>query len=300
MTRRLTLTPVPLTARDLDALGDASRQGSSPPAEPGSLVPSDARVASGADARVLGRHPERPKREPGSGMSLACPNALTVMPLPVGGRILEPDRPGGWNTDYPDLPGRGAQDGTELPYSPAVMLRIERSRCQDRYRLHVTLTTRDDKSAAAIHDHWICAVVTYLDRETRKAWEAHDSKLAAEHGQHWRQVNWLNSGSITDAMFASAWTGIKRWYHDSYRDHGLEVTVNDLLGDGLSIYSDDFDDIREVERSILMSVDAINMGVEIGLSFDRGEIADYAPGSKQKPRRERDGTDDTPPGDWEA
>lgn len=212
-----------------------------------------------------------------------------------GGRSGVPALPMRWNEDYPEVPsneGRGGQDSTDE--TPVILLSIRRSRCRGRYYLEMKLSPRDERVAQAIHDHWICAVVTYLDRETRKHWEERLDELRSEAAGHWQRTTLF--APIPDPLDL-AWTGLKTWWHRNHVDRGIEVTVGKLLGDGYTCWSDDFDDIRDIERSVLFSLDAIAQSISVGLGFDAGEENVYSPGTKRKTRLDID-DGGTPPGEW--
>ena len=232
-----------------------------------------------------------------------APHQTGAVPLPglgsherePGGRSGVPADPIRWNEDYPELPaneGRGGQDSTDD--TPVILLSIRRSRCRGRYTLVMKLSPRDERVAQAIHDHWICAVVTYLDRETRKRWQDKLDELRSEAAGHWQRTTLF--APIPDPLDL-AWTGLKTWWHRNHVARGLEVTVGKLLGDGYVCWSDDFDDIRDIERSVLFSLDAIAQSIAVGLGFDTGEENIYSPGTKRKTRLDID-HGGTPPGEW--
>lgn len=204
-----------------------------------------------------------------------------------------------WNTDYPVLPrdrGRGVpdrdHDNTDQPHEPAIMLVIRRSRCDGIYWLRIHMIPRDAAAEQAIHDNWICATVTYLDRETRKAWEQHRAALIDE-----KRAGYDQDGISYFLSPGWMWITARQLWHGT-QPRGLEVTVDDLLGEPYPIWSSDFEDIRDIERSILFSVDAIAMAIDVGLSFSNGEEAVYAPGARAPRRHIRIETDDTPPDAW--
>jgi hypothetical protein len=280
-----TVAPVPL-------LVSTPRQGSSPQAE---TRAADAAWASEAATKVCG-----------SGRRLAGVPSVALA------RGLEPGRPGsqshdtmpaappvGWNNEYPSLPGRGAHEQSDDPKQPAIKLVVTRSTSNGIYYLEVRLILRDDDVERAIHAHYISEVVTYLDVETRRAWEKHRDALIEETA--WRpgaREMFLSPVPATDEIFRQLWVGLKRLHHDS-RNRGLEVTVNNLLGDGMTVWADTLDEVREIERSILFSVDHISMSIEVGLSFDNGEQAIYAPGSNKPKSKTKTDDGGTPPDEWE-
>ncbi len=280
MSRKLTGTVVAIPL-----LVSTMRQGSAPQAE---TRTADAAWASEAAYQVRG-----------SGRRLAGVPSVAL-------RRLEPGRPGrqqhdattvspsvGWNNDLPTLPGRGAHDSQEEQKEPAIKLAISRNRDGGTHYIDVRLVPRDDVVEEALHRHYVTAVVTYLDAETRRAWENKRAKLIDEK----------RDGYGTDGVsyFLSPgwmWVTAKQIFHTT-RDMGLEVTVCDLLR-GKLILSDDLDDIRDVERSILFSVDKIEMSVSVGMSFDDGEQAIYAPGSNKTKSKSKADDDGTPPDEWGA
>jgi hypothetical protein len=247
----------------------------------------------------------------GSSPARAETRALVAVPLVTrqvtaargSGQSLEPDgRKGrglvatGWNRDYPELP---VTDGRHAPPpEPAIQLIVRRSRDDGWYYLHLQLQPRDAVAERSIYENFISCTVTYLDRETRRAWEERADALGAEQSANWSNVHWLNSVSVADAMFIGAWIGLKRWFHNSYGNRGLEVTMRDLLADPFVVHSEDFDDIRDVERSVIMSIDRIAQAIEVGIDFANGVEAVYAPGSKQRTPPTRRDDDGTPPDQW--
>jgi hypothetical protein len=262
--RPRTIAPVPLRVSHL-------RQGSLPQAET-TLVGSGRRLAGVPSVTLSAR------LEPGRPGNSHHDSILQSYPV-------------GWNTDFPSLPGRGAQDSSDEPQEPAIKLAIARSRCNGTYSIAVRLITRDEAVEQAINAHYICAIVTYLDVGTRRAWEKHRESLIEE-----KRDGYGNEGVTYFLSPGWMWVTAKQIFHTT-RDCGLEVTVGDLVG-GKVIRSDDFDDIRDIERSILFSVDRIAMSIEVGLSFDAGEQAIYAPGSTQKKGKPKIDNDGTPPDEW--
>lgn len=287
MSRKLsgTIAPVPL-------LVSTTRQGSSPQAE---TQAADAAWASEAAYKVSG-----------SGRRLAgVPSVALTERLEPGRPGIQPHetaptpQPHGWNRDFPTLPGRGAHDSQEEQNEPAIQLAVTRSISNGAYTLEVRLILRDDDVERAIHAHYICAVVTYLDIETRRAWEKHRDALIEETAWRPSAHDMLMSPvPATDEIFRQMLVGIKRMVHNG-RNRGLEVTVNHLLGDGMTIWADTLDEAREIERSILFSVDKIAMSIEVGLSFDNSEQAIYAPGSNKPKSKTKPSDGGTPPDGWE-
>ncbi len=211
-----------------------------------------------------------------------------------GGRVRAPASRAHWNEDYPELPadqGRGGQDDAD---DPVVKLVIRRSRCRGRYDLGLKLVPRDSAVRRAIHEHWLCATVTYLDRETRKRWDARMSELIAEGESHWQRMTLF--APIPDPLDL-AWVAVKTWWHRNHVERGLEITVNKLLGDDYCCWSDDFDDIRDIERSVLFSLDAIAQAIAVGMAFSEGEENVYHPGNRRKSHLDVD-DGGTPPSAW--
>ena len=265
MSRKLTGTvaPIPL-------LVSTARQGSSPQAET-TVVGSGRRLAGVPGVALRRLEPSRPGRQQ---------HDTTPVSPPVG-----------WNNEWPTLPGRGAHDSQEEQKEPAIKLAISRSRDGGTYYIDVRLVPRDDAVEDALHRHYVTAVVTYLDVETRRAWENKRASLIDEK----------RDGYGTDGIsyFLSPgwmWVTAKQIFHTT-RDTGLEVTVCDLLR-GKLIWDDDLASIRDVERSILFSVDKIEMSVSVGMSFDDGEQAVYAPGTNKTKSRSKTDEDGTPPDEW--
>jgi hypothetical protein len=144
------------------------------------------------------------------------PGHHDTMPVP---------RPVGWNTEFPALPGRGAQNQQDDHKEPAIKLAVIRSTRNGTYTLDVRLILRDDEVERAIQAHYICAVVTYLDAETRRVWEKQRDALIEETA--WRpgaREMLMSPVPATDEIFRQMWVGIKRMVH-STRNRGLEVTV---------------------------------------------------------------------------
>jgi hypothetical protein len=247
-------------------------------------IPEGVARGSGRRLGAIGTVPLARRLEPGRTGN--GPSETTPAPHPIG-----------WNKEFPSLPGRGAR-GQEAPERPpAITLLIRRSMCGDIYHLHVQMMPRDEVAEAAIRNHYIAATVTYLDRAMRREWEAKRYALIEESA--WRpggRAMLMSPVPVTDEILRQTWVGIKRWWHASQVDRGLEVTVDDLLGSPYPIWSDDYYCIREIERSIIFAVDAIALAIEVGIDFSQGVESAYAPGASTKATLPRD--DGTPPSGW--